>query len=481
MMADLLARDATAQLLALRGKEISAVELLKLVLIRRQQTHPRLNAVIATDLDRALDQAKAADDLRAKGGGGPLLGLPMTVKDALDVVGMAASSGVETLRRRRPDDAAVVAALRQAGAVIWAKTNVPVMAADWQSYNRLYGVSNNPWNAALTPGGSSGGAAAALAAGVTALEIGSDIGGSLRIPAAFCGVFSHKPTWGLTPQAGHVPPAPGTHAERDLNVIGPMARSARDLRLMMSILTEGFAARAEVADLKTLRLGLWLDDFPVDPQVRAVLEDLAGRLRAAGAQVRPISAPAPADQLIASYRVLLGSVLATDLAPRAQARFRHMRAAADLAHAAGIGRDSWSGMVRAYTATHAEWIAADEIRARLRATVGEVLQSFDAILAPAAPVTAFPHDHRPIAARRLRLSDGGRLPYADLLNWIALASACHLPAATVPAGLTAAGLPVGLQIIGAHGADSRVLAIAQAIDENLIGFIAPPPVPPDGA
>ena len=178
MMADLLARDATAQLLALKAKEISAVELLKLVLARHERTHGRLNAVVAADLDRALDYARAADDLRAKGAAGALTGLPMTVKDTLDVIGMPASSGVEVLRRRKPDDAAVVAAVRAAGAVIGGKTNVPVMAADWQSFNRLYGATSNPWDLARTPGGSSGGAAAALAAGVTALEIGSDIGGS---------------------------------------------------------------------------------------------------------------------------------------------------------------------------------------------------------------------------------------------------------------------------------------------------------------
>ena len=475
MMADLLARDATAQLLALKAKEISAVELLKLALARHEQTHARLNAVVAADLDRALDYARAADDLRAKGTGGPLAGLPMTVKDTFDVIGMAASSGIEALRRRKPEDAGAVAAARAAGAVIWGKTNVPVMAADWQSFNPLYGATNNPWDLARVPGGSSGGAAAALAAGVTALEIGSDIGGSLRVPASFCGVFSHKPSWGLVSQTGHIPPSPGTHAERDLNVVGPMARSARDLRLLLSILAEGVPARADIADLKKLKLGLWLDGFPLDPEVRAVIEDLAGRLRAAGAEVRPISAPVPLDQLMESYQVLLGSVVATDMPASAQAGMRRMRGLAALARAFGAGRESWAGLVRAYTATHAEWIAADEVRARLRATVEDGLGAFDAILAPITPTTAFPHDHRPFASRRLKFSDGAAIPYPAMLNWIALATACHLPATAIPAGLSTGGLPVGVQIIGAHGSDSRTLAIAQAIDENLGGFIAPPP------
>lgn len=474
MSGDILARDATAQLTALRSKEVSAVELLKLSLVRHEQTHGRLNAVVAVDLDGAIEAAKAADDLRAKDMARPLTGLPMTIKDTLDVSGMAASSGVEALRRRKPEDAAAVALARQAGAVIWGKTNVPVMAADWQSFNRLYGVSNNPWDTRRTPGGSSGGAAAALAAGITSLEIGSDIGGSLRVPASFCGVFSHKPTWGVVSQAGHVPPSPGTHAERDLNVVGPMARSARDLRLLMSILAEGVPAKADIPDLTRLRIGLWLDGFPLDPQVRAVIEALGVQLAAAGAEVRLISDPVPLDQLTDAYRVLLGSVVATDMPEKTQVSMRRLRGLAGLALKAGAPPDSWAGLTRAYTASHAEWIAADEIRARLRSTAQDAFDSLDAIIAPAAPVPAFSHNHRPFAARRLTLSDGTGLAYSAMLNWIALASACCLPVTTIPAGLTPTGLPVGAQIIGPHGADSRTLAIAQAIDENITGFIPPP-------
>src|SRR6185436_4622692 len=247
----LLEQDATSQLAALAGKRVSAVELLKAALARHADTHAVLNAVIAADPERALEQARAVDDARSRGEPvGPLAGLPMTIKDTFDVAGMAASSGLAAFRRRMVGDAVAVGNARQAGAVIWGKTNVPVMAADWQSTNPLYGATNNPWDRTRTPGGSSGGAAAALAARITALEIGSDIGGSLRVPANFCGVFSHKPTWGMVTQRGHVPPHPGSHAERDLNVVGPMARSARDLRLLLSILEAGpLAPKAPPADL----------------------------------------------------------------------------------------------------------------------------------------------------------------------------------------------------------------------------------------
>ena len=281
-MPDILKLDATDQLAALAARKVSALELLEASLSRQQQVHGRLNAVVATGLERALEHARAIDERRVKGEAmGPLAGLPMTIKDTLDVVGMPASSGLEALRRRVAEDADAVRSVRDAGAVIWGKTNVPVMAGDWQSFNALYGVTNNPWDVTRTPGGSSGGAATALASGVTSLEVGSDIGGSLRVPANFCGVFSHKPTWGLVSQHGHVPPSPGSWSERDLNVVGPMARSARDLRLLLSVIENGpLGAKSAPADLKTVRIGLWLDEptFPLDPEVRAAIERFAAEL-----------------------------------------------------------------------------------------------------------------------------------------------------------------------------------------------------------
>jgi len=266
-VADILEIDAVAQLSALAARRISAVELLKLGLTRHARTHETLNAVVMADPERALAQAKAIDDRRAKGETlGPLAGLAMTIKDTLDVAGMAASAGLEPLRRRQAEDATAVAQARAAGAVIWGKTNVPVMAGDWQSANSLYGVTRNPWDPQRTPGGSSGGAAAAIAARVTALEIGSDIGGSLRVPAAFCGVYSHKPTWGLVPQHGHVPPSPSSFVERDLNVLGPIARSARDLRLLLSVMSGGVVApKSAPAELAKARIALWIEEplFPL--------------------------------------------------------------------------------------------------------------------------------------------------------------------------------------------------------------------------
>ena len=475
----ILSLDATGQLAALEARRISAAELLEAALRRCDEVDGPINAVVVKDAARALERARAIDDRRTKGDTlGPLAGLSMTIKDTFDVEGMPASSGLEIFRRGKRADSVVAAHVRQAGAVIWGKTNTPVMAGDFQTYNGLYGTTNNPWDLTRTSGGSSGGAAAALASRITALEIGSDIGGSLRTPASFCGVYSHKPTWGLVSQIGHVPPAPGWLSERDLNVVGPMARSARDLRLLLSVLQAGTAAAKVQApvELKGLRIGLWLEqpEFVLDPEVRAVLEAFASQLAGQGAEVTPLTSPVEVGALLKAYRTLLGSLLAQDMPSARIGQMRRGRGGAKLALALGAGPDSPAAMLLDYTASHLDWLAADEARARVAAQARQSFARFDVILAPVGPVAAFPHDHRPFQRRVLTLSDGTKAPYLALLRWIALATACGLPATTVPAGRTPGGLPVGAQLIGPRGADSRTLAVAEAIEDALGGFIRPP-------
>ena len=478
-MRDLVDLDATDQLSALASGRVSAVELLKASLARHEATHARLNAVVNADLERALERARAIDDARSRGEAlGPIAGLPMTIKDTFDVVGMPGTSGLEAFRRRPCEDAVVVAHARRAGAVIWGKTNTPVMAGDFQSYNKLYGTTNNPWDPARTPGGSSGGAAAALAVGVTALEIGSDIGGSLRTPASFSGVFAHKPTWGMVSTIGHVPPRPGSYAEPDLGVVGPMARSARDLRLLLSVIENGpLAAKAAPAQLKGLRVGLWLTEprFALDPEVAAVVEAFGGQLAAQGAEVTPIPTPVDAKALMDAYLLLLMSVLGADLPPGQRRQLEMIRPFAKLA-ARAEEPPAWAAQALAYTARHHEWVAADAVRARLSHEMRRAFERYDVIIAPIDPVTAFPHDHTPFQKRTLALSTGARVPYICMLQWISLATACGLPATAVPAGLAASGLPVGVQIIGPRGGDARTLAVAQAIDETIGGFAPPPAV-----
>ncbi|HEY3797933.1 MAG TPA: amidase family protein [Caulobacteraceae bacterium] len=475
----ILGLDATGQLAALAAKRISAEELLAATIRQYEAVNAPLNAVVATDLARAKERARAIDDHRVKGDAlGPLAGLPMTIKDTFDVEGMPASAGLDQYRHGKRPDAVVVSHARTAGAVVWGKTNVPVLAGDFQTFNDVYGVTNNPWDLTRTPGGSSGGAAAALATHMTALEIGSDIGGSLRTPASFCGVYSHKPTWGLVSQLGHVPPKPGSLAERDLNVVGPMARSARDLRLLLTVIEGATPSPGMHAlpELESLRIGVWLDEpaYPLDPEVRTVLEAFAKELEGAGAHVASVVSPVDAGALLAAYRTLLASTLAADMPPAQLGQMKALGGVSRLALRLGADPESLLGLPAAYVSTHLEWMAADEARARVAAQARRLFAQYDVILAPLTPVAAFPHDPTPIPTRKLTFSTGEKHGCLIMLRWIALATACGLPATAIPAGQTRAGLPVGAQLIGPRGADAKTIAIAEAIEARLGGFTAPP-------
>lgn len=474
---DLLFRDATDQLAALARREVSARRLLEAAVAQADGPAAALNAVVSRDLDRAFVEADRVDDRRARGEPlGALAGLPMTVKDTFDLEGLPASAGLAELLDRRADDAVAVARVRAEDAIVWGKTNTPVNAGDWQTFNALYGTTANPWDPARTPGGSSGGSAVAVAAGVSALELGADIGGSLRLPAGLCGVFAHKPTYGLAPMRGLVPPV-GAEAELDLAVAGPMARSARDLRLLLSILAPGAVpAAAPPAALEGLKVGLWLDEpaFPVDPPVRAALAAFANRLAAEGAIVEPIPAPVQAKRLMFTYTSLLFPLLADDLTPAQRLAYELLRGPARIALRRGAGPLSWAQGVLGMTARHAEWVAANEERVRMNRDLRQVFARHDVVLAPIAPTTAFPHDHAPMLKRRLKLSDGRAISHMNLLNWAALATTCGLPSTAVPAGRDASGLPVGVQVIGPRGGDALTLAVAQAVDERLGGYVRPP-------
>lgn len=475
--------DATSQLAALATGRITALELLEVALSRKQEVDKHLNCVVTVDPQPAVARARMIDERRlaARRAGedpdslGLLAGLPMTIKDTLDVDGLPASAGLARLKDRMASDADVVGRVKAANGNIWGKTNTPVMAGDWQSANALYGATSNPWDLSRTPGGSSGGAAAAVAAGITALEIGSDIGGSLRVPASFCGVCSHKPTYGLVAMRGHVPPGPNAEAEADLAVAGPIARSSRDLRLLLSVISNApIPARAPRADLVGLKVGVWTEDpaFVLDPAVRRRVLGFAEKLMDAGVQVKIIESPVNGEALLDCYATLLFSQ--ADDPPGRRALYEFLRGPAGLARRGRAGPLSWAGIVRASTARHREWLAASEARAKLKRIAAVAFESHDVILAPAAPVAAFPHDRRPFGARKLALSDGTSAPYLAMLHWQAFATVMGLPATTLPAGLTADGLPVGVQIIGPEGGDSKTLAVAETVEEVTSGFIAPP-------
>jgi amidase len=468
---------ARAMLADLAAKRISARELLELYVSRNNALHGRLNAVVATDLDRAGREAGTIDDARAKGAKlGALAGLPMTIKDGFDVAGMPATSGFPPFAARDKNcaDAELVARSRGAGAIVWGKTNVPLFLGDFQSYNAIYGTTNNPYDVTRVPGGSSGGAAAALAAGITPLEIGSDIGGSLRHPANFCGVCSLKPTWGVVPLRGHVPPMPGMNAELDLGVAGPMARNVDDLKLLWSVLRANEASHAR--PVKNAHIAVWDEEslFPLAAEVKAGVARGADALSRQGARVETVKAPVDANGLMETFLRLLAPIISVGFPDSVHAQMESHREADQKAVADGAGPWSAEFYRLAATGRDDEVLAAMRARQALKDRLAEFFKSYDAIVMPIAPVTAFKHDHsEPFNARTLAV-DGKTVPYFTMLGWIALATALHLPALAVGAGRTETGLPVGVQIVGPWNGEDRLFDFAGAIECELGGFRAPP-------
>jgi amidase len=474
MSADLIYTSAREMLARLRAKEISARELLDAHVAQHEQFRTAINAVIVTGLDRAYRDADAIDTQRVKGEElGALAGVPMTIKDGFDVANMPAMAGNPHLTGRDKNcaDAELVRRARQ-GAVIWGKTNVPFMLGDWQSYSAMHGITNNPYDMSRTPGGSSGGAAAALASGITPLEIGSDIGGSLRIPASFCGVYALKPTWGVLPMRGHVPPMPGDYYECDLGADGPMARNAEDLRLLWNVLGGGNSMRK---DVRGLRVVLWNRDanFPLAAAVKEGVSRAARALEQRGANVTLMEAPLDTRELLVTYRRLLAPILAAGF-PDGLLREMEKTRAADMA-AIGVDPDPWSEAFNRVccTARFYEMAKALVTRQRLKDRMAEFFEGHDAILMPAAPVLPFPHDHsEPFFARKLQV-DGEDATYLTMVCWIALATALHLPAVALPSGLTAEGLPAGVQLVGPEHGEDRLFDLAAAVEEMLGGFTPP--------
>ena len=476
-MKEILDLDATGQLAALNRRAVSSVELLEAAVDRADALQPTINALAARDVDRAVARARALDDQRIRGEpAGRLFGLPMTVKDVLDVEGLPASSGIRSYLNRTAGDAAAVARVRAQGAVIWCKTNVAPKASDWQTHNDLYGTTNNPWDLERTPGGSSGGAAAALACRITPLELGSDNAGSLRVPASFCGILSHQPTYGLVPQRGHVPPEPGSLSEPDLNVIGPMARSVRDLRLLLGVLAAGHVPpEGQPEELEDLRVGLWLDDpaFFIDGEVKAALTRFGEALEANGARVQPVNSPVDGEELLEVYVWLLYSLPSGGSGAWTKLKNELKRPLAKFAMRAGADPQSWALCTLAASARHKEWLEADEARAEFRRRLKAFFDRYDLLVLPAAPVPPFPHDTRPRSKRKLQTADGRSAPYDAMVHWSALSTVCGLPTITLPAGMVR-GLPVGAQLVGPRDGDARLLSIAQGIEQRLGGYQPPP-------
>jgi amidase len=452
---------------AIRGREVSASEALEHQVERVERLDGPINAVVHWDLDRARAAARAADDAVAAGARlGPLHGVPITIKDSFQTEGCITTSGSPDLADFVPtQDAAPVARLRAAGAIPFAKTNLPIWAGDIQSFNDVYGTTNNPHDLERTPGGSSGGSAAALAMGFTPLELGSDIAGSIRVPAHYSGVSGHKPSYGIVPAHGQIPGMPGTLTQADLAVTGPMARSVRDLELGLDVLVgpdrwNEPAWRIDLPpargqSLGDLRIAAWLDDAhcPVDASTGRVLGHLVEQIEGAGGRVDTEARPAfTLEKADVVFRDLLMAALAGGARP------------SDLDRLAATEGDSAAHRAKRSTAMrHREWLAHNERRLQIRERWREFFERYDVILMPVQPRGAIPHDHSMPQWDRTIEIGGVERPYLDLFGWTGPAGAGYLPATVVPAGLGDDALPIGVQIVGPYLHDRTTLRAAALI------------------
>ncbi len=483
-MSDWAYRSAAAMARAIRRRRVGSLELLDLHLERVRQYNPALNAIVVLDAERARARAREADAASDNGESwGPLHGVPMTVKESFDVEGFATTWGMPGRRNTvAANNAAAVDALLRAGAIIYGKTNVPLLLGDWQTFNAIYGATNNPWDHARTPGGSSGGSAAALAAGITALEMGSDIGASIRSPAHFCGIYGHKPSFGVVPQDGHA--IPGARVPIDMMVCGPLARSADDLALALGVMAgpeplDRTAWRLALRGprktaLKDFRVALMLDD-PDGVVDRDVADRVATAAEAAANAGATIDAKArPRIDMLHAHAVYLQLLRGATGALLDDEEFA--RANAQTAQLASSDDSSDARMLRGVVQNHRAWFAAHAQRQELRTAWARFFEDYDVLLCPVAPFAAFPHDqNRPRPDRRIPVN-GREQKYNAMIPgfWAGIASLPYLPATVAPAGRTPAGLPVGVQIVGPYLEDYTTIEFARLLAQVTEGFVAPP-------
>jgi len=466
---------------AIRDKKTSATDLLEYFLARNAKHGPKINAVVIQQADKARARAREADAALARGEfWGALHGVPMTVKESYNVAGLPTTWGAPAFKDNVASESAVVVErLESAGAIVFGKSNVPLLLMDFQSYNEVYGTTNNPYDFKRNVGGSSGGSAAALAAGLTGLEAGSDIGGSIRNPAHYCGVYGHKPTWNIVPMRGH---SLGNVTAPDISVVGPLARSAEDLRLALDIVAGADVWHApgwkldlpepKSKSLKDYRLGVWLDCpiSPVDGAVGARLQAAVDAVAKSGAKIvtNPKLPVEPEDGFDLFFQLLYGA-LAGRLADEP-----YQRALERVAALAPDDRSFRAREIRGNTQRHRDWAQANEKRNRLRLAWRAFFKDYDALLCPIAGVTAFPHDHSPSQHERRLPVNGKPRPYLEQLFWAGFFGVSLLPATVAPTGaLTKDGLPVGLQIVGPEYGDRTTIEIARLLAREIGGFVPP--------
>ncbi len=460
-MRDTLTLSATDAAELLRRKEISSRELTEMLLARIDAVNPAVNAIVELRREAAILAAAAADEAIVHGDQlGPLHGVPMTIKDGFNVADLHTTWGNPAFKDYVADrDATVAERLKRAGAIIVGKTNVAFMLSDFgQTANDLYGVTNNPWDTTRTPGGSSGGAAAALSAGMTFLEYGSDLVGSIRIPASFCGVYGLKPSVEIVPLTGFQPPGPPPPPSdmMYMSAVGPLGRNACDLRTALNVTAgpENQAARAyrwrpsppRHTRLEDFRVGVVLDNelSPVSSEVVTVLSGAVDALARKGATVVD-GWPDGVDpvRLYESFGF------------HVQLFFAFQQPGENSTEIATL-------------------IAHENNRMAARAAWNRYFADLDVFVCPVNFTQAFPHDDRPFDKRTITTPEGRR-PYHNQAFWVSHASLPGLPAVAAPIGRTQGGLPVGAQIIGPLYEDDTAITFAELLGD-VIGGYEPPPV-----
>lgn len=434
-------QTATKLAAVIASGKLTAVEATEAAIARIEEQDVSINAVVVRDFDRARQQARDADARLAKGDSAPLLGVPMTVKESFNIAGLQTCWGVEAAAGNIADeDSAVVKRLKAAGAVILGKTNIPPMLTDWFAENPVYGRTNNPHDLARSPGGSSGGAAAAVASGMVPVDYGSDIGGSIRVPAHYCGVWGLKPTYGIISKEGHFPPGIKEGAEGALSVVGPLARSADDLELLFEATIDRPLPKATTA-LSQSRILLVLDhpSVALEDAMRRQIEDVAAALEDAGAEISRES----------------------DLLPDLEKQHHNYMRMLNVAVTAGAPRPDGSEV------TVREWLRMGDAQARNQRQWRALFAEFDYMLAPVSSTPAFVHDTRPMKDRQLTIN-GAPDRFAGQLAWAGLVTYPGLPATVLPIG-SVDGLPVGLQVVADQYQDHKTIDGARQIEALLGG------------
>jgi amidase len=479
---DELHYKSAAELASLiRRKKVSALELLDHFLTRIERHNPKLNAIIWMDRDKARKRAKAADAALRKGKRlGPLHGVPMTIKESFQVAGSPTTWGVPAMKGNVTETTAVLAQrMIDAGVTLFGKTNVPMLLADWQSYNAVYGATNNPWEVGRTPGGSSGGSSAALAAGLTGIEAGSDIGSSIRNPAHYCGVFGHKPTYGLVTPRGQA--LPGVVAPSDISVVGPLARSAQDLDVALDIMAgpdpddgaylKVALPRCERTSLKQFRVAVKLKDpaCEMDGEYADQLQAMADNLAKAGAKVKEAE---PAIDTARLYGLYVRLLRAATSARMPDSDIDDLKRGA----AEGDTDEFLARTLDGVTMPHRRWLQLNNERHQMRLAFNAFFEDYDVLLCPVAASAAFPHDHSHEGKRwRRRIPvNGKQVAPTDQLFWAGYSGLVYLPSTVGPAGLTRSRLPVGYQAITAQGRDKTSLTFARLAEKAFGGFTPPP-------